>query len=179
MNATVKIILVPTIICAVCSAVLAAVNGVTLKPIQHAIENKSALAASKVMPTGLPLPEKRQVNGVTFFVAMKDGKVAGVATVGDSANGYGGHVKLMVGMSADNKLVGYEIVEAGETPGLGMKMTTDKFKKPLLGRLLGSTNWHVKKDGGDIDAITAATITSRAVMDCIRDAIEKRTAAKL
>lgn len=178
MNPTVKIIVVPTVICAVCSAILAAVDLQTKEPIRLASENKSALAAAKVMPAGLSMPEKKIINGVTFFVASKDGKVAGVATEGDSKNGYGGDIRLMIGMSAENKLVGYEIVEAHETPGLGMKMTTDKFKKPLLGRALDAS-WTVKKDGGEVDAITAATISSRAVMDCIRDAIAKKSAAKL
>jgi electron transport complex protein RnfG len=59
-------------------------------------------------------------------------------------------------------------------------MESDAFRKPLLGRPLTS-DWRVKKDGGEVDAITAATISSRAVLECLRDAIAKyeKAAAQL
>jgi len=69
-------------------------------------------------------------------------------------------------------LVNYQQLVAGETPGLGTKIESDSFRKPLLGRALNS-DWRVKKDGGEVDAITAATISSRAALECIRDAIAK------
>ena len=111
-------------------------------------------------------------DGVCFFVARREGRLAAVAVEGRSKNGYGGDVALMVGMSADGKLVDYEVIQASETPGLGTKMSADAFKKPLLGKALGSA-WKVKKDGGEVDAITAATLSSRAALECIRDAVAK------
>jgi len=175
MNDTIKLILVLTIICAISSALLAAVFSVTEKPIAVAREQRTLQAAAKVMPAGLPIPEKVELNQTAFFVAKKDGKVQAIATEGRSANGYGGDVVLMIGMSSDGKLISYEVIQATETPGLGTKMTSNSFKKPLFGRPLDS-EWKVKKDGGSVDAITAATISSRAVLDCIRDAIQKRNA---
>jgi len=172
MKETIRLILVLTLICAVSSALLAAVYRVTKDPIAKALELRTAEAASKVMPAGLSMPEKTVLDDNTFFVCKRDGRVAAVAVEGRSANGYGGAVVLMVGMSADGKLANYEVVQANETPGLGTKMTSDAFKKPLLGRPLNGV-WKVKKDGGDVDAITAATISSRAVLECIRDAIAK------
>ena len=88
------------------------------------------------------------------------------------ASGYGGEIVLMVGLGADGRLVNYQKLVASETPGLGTKMESDAFRKPLLGRPLNG-DWRVKKDGGEVDAITAATISSRAALECIRDAIAK------
>lgn len=175
MKDTLKLILVLTIICAISSALLAAVYRVTEKPIAVAREQRTIQAAAKVMPSGLPMPEKVELNNTTFFVAKREGKVQAIATEGRSPNGYGGNIVLMIGMSADGKLVSYEVIQASETPGLGTKMTSDNFKKPLFGRSLDS-EWKVKKDGGNVDSITAATISSRAVLECIRNAIEKRNA---
>jgi len=172
MKDTLKLIVVLTVICAVCSAVLAAVYGKTKDPIERSLELRTVNAATKVMPQGLSAPEKRDVDGVTFFVAKQGDRVGGVAVEGSSKNGYGGTVVLMVGLSAEGKLVDYQKLVANETPGLGSKMVSDVFRKPLLGRPVKS-DWRVKKDGGDVDAITAATISSRAALECIRDAIAK------
>ena len=167
-----RLVFVLTVICAVSSALLAAVYTITKEPIAMAKQQGKRLAAAHVMPAGFPEPEQMTVEGETFFVCKVDGKIAAVAVAGHSKNGYGGLIELMVGMSADGKLVGYEVVEATETPGLGTKIAGDAFKKPLLGKALDS-GWTVKKDGGDVDAVTAATISSRAALDCIKDAIAK------
>ncbi|MEI7945846.1 MAG: RnfABCDGE type electron transport complex subunit G [bacterium] len=173
----VRLVFVLTVICAVSSALLAAVFKLTEAPIAVALEERTRAAASSVMPAGLPSPAKLVLvqggNTNTFFVAKQDGKIVAVATEGRSKNGYSGDVVLMVGMSADGKLVNYEVISASETPGLGTKISSNAFKNPLKGRSLEGS-WKVKKDGGEVDAVTAATISSRAALDCIRDAISKR-----
>lgn len=172
-----RLVTVLTVICAVSSALLAAVYKLTQEPIAQALEARTKAAASNVMPSGLPLPEKVEVvQGAatnTFYVAKQDGKIVAVAVEGRSKNGYSGEVVLMVGLSADGKLINYEVLSSNETPGLGTKIAGTIFKDPLKGRSL-SASWIVKKDGGQIDAVTAATISSRAALDCIRDAISKR-----
>ncbi len=172
MKETLRLILVLTVICAVSSALLAAVYSKTKDPIDAALALRTANAAAKVLPEGLSTPEKKEIGGTTFFVAKKEGALAAVALEGRSKNGYGGEIVLMVGLSADGKLVNYQKLVASETPGLGTKMESDAFRKPLLGRPL-KADWRVKKDGGEVDAITAATISSRAVLECLRDAIAK------
>ena len=172
MKEAIKLILVLTIICAVSSALLAAVYSKTKEPIAKSLEVRTANAAAKVMPEGVAVPERKEIGGVTFFVAKKDERITAMALEGRSKNGYGGEIVLMVGLSADGKLVNYQKLVANETPGLGTKMESDGFRKPLLGRPLKG-DWRVKKDGGEVDAITAATISSRAVLECIRDAIAK------
>ena len=106
------------------------------------------------------------------YQARREGRVAAVALEGRSSNGYGGEIVLMVGLDTSGKLVGYQKLVASETPGLGTKITEDSFLGQLRGRAFNA-NWQVRKDGGEIDAITAATISSRAALECVRDAIEK------
>mgnify|MGYP000876421018 CR=1 FL=1 len=180
MKDTLKLIIVLTAICSVSSALLAAVYSKTKEPIAAALETRTAKAAANVMPADASAPEKRVVGDTAFFIAKKGDTLAGVAVEGRSKNGYGGDIALMVGIGADGTLVNYEVVQASETPGLGTKMTSDAFRVPLRGKPVKSA-WRVKKDGGDVDAITAATISSRAALECIRDAIAKyeKAAAEL
>lgn len=180
MKETLHLILILTIICAVSSALLAAVYNMTKDPIAASLELRTAGAVVKVMPEGVSQPEKKVVGDETFFVSKKDGKIAAVAVEGRSANGYGGAITLMVGLGTDGKLVNYQTLSASETPGLGTKIADDSFLGPIRGRPL-KTDWRVKKDGGEVDAITAATISSRAALECIRDAIAKyeKAAAQL
>ncbi|HPS08025.1 MAG TPA: hypothetical protein PLG22_10865, partial [Kiritimatiellia bacterium] len=105
MKETIQLILVLTVICAVSSALLAAVYSKTKDPIAAALELRTANAAAKVLPEGVATPEKKVVDGVTFFVAKKEDRFAGIALEGRSKNGYGGDIVLMVGLSADGKLV--------------------------------------------------------------------------
>jgi len=169
----IRLVFVLTTICAVSSALLAMVYNQTKEPIAAALEQRTKLAAAQVMPSEFSEPEKIVVGDNTFYVCRQDGKIVAVAVEGRTKNGYSGDVALMVGMDmVGNRLVGYEVVTSTETPGLGTKISNDAFKKPLLGKALGSI-WKVKKDGGDVDAVTAATISSRAALDCIKDAISK------
>jgi len=173
MKETLKLVAVLTIICAVSAALLAAVYNMTMIPILAALEVKTSEAAKAVMPPGSPQITKQLIDKTTFFVARADdGKVAAVAVEGISKNGYSGYISLMVGVSADKKVIGYKVITANETPGLGTKISSAKFTAPLFGKPF-SSNWKVKKDGGDFDAITSATISSRAALECIKDAISK------
>ena len=173
MKETVKLVAVLTIICAVSAALLAAVYQVTIAPIDAALEEKMTVAAGAVMPPGASESKKEIIDKTTFFVVRDEGgKVVAVAVEGLSKNGYGGEISLMVGLSADEKVVGYKVISSNETPGLGTKISSVKFADPIFGQPF-SANWKVKKDGGDFDAITSATISSRAALECITDAISK------
>ena len=89
------------------------------------------------------------------------------------ADGFGGKMRVMVGLAADGTILGYEILEHSETPGLGDKAAewfkdTKKPGQNIIGRKAGHLT--VSKDGGDVDAITAATISSRAFLKAINSA---------
>ena len=94
------------------------------------------------------------------------------AAVETSGTGFGGEQKLMVGFNPTGEIINYTVLEHQETPGLGDKITawfkTEKGNQDIRGRKGGELL--VKQDGGDVDAITAATISSRAFLKAIREA---------
>ena len=99
----------------------------------------------------------------TFFVAVFDGEPRGVAFE-TSGKGYGGDVGLMVGIDVkDNKLMGVGVTTHGETPGMGAKAKTDPTFVSQFKGLALEEPFKVTADGGSINAISGATITSRAV----------------
>ena len=173
MKDVVKLVLSLTLICVISSAILAAVYQVTKSPIARAQEERTLRAAAQVMPAGVAAPTRRTAGeGFEYFVSERDGQPAAWAVVGVSEHGYGGVVKLMVGLDAEGKFVDFAVVEASETPGLGSKMVEPEFREPLKA-LSAPGEWKVKKDGGEVEAITAATISSRAVTEAINDAAQK------
>lgn len=117
-------------------------------------------------------------DSLTFFPAYNAGnELVGIAVKTYSKNGFGGLIQVMVGFQPDGNISGYQVLEHKETPGLGSKMDAwfknpDKPKQNIVGKNPKTTNLSVSKDGGDIDAITASTISSRAFLESIRKAFE-------
>jgi len=101
-------------------------------------------------------------DSLEVYPAKKQGKLMTSAIRSYSPKGYGGNVWLMVGLLPDGKIQNIAVLEHKETPGLGTKMNDDDFKNQFIGKNPGTVNLSVTKDGGDIDALTGATITSRA-----------------
>ena len=169
MKKSLSLILSLTIISAVCAGVLAYVNGLTKDAIAQMMITKTTDAAKAVMPSGVTQVEQTE----KYFIGKNAaGEILGYAVRGSDSGGYGGDVVLMVGFQADKKtLVCYKTLAAAETPGLGMKLNTPEFANQFAGK--DGTALKVKKDGGTIDAITAATITSRAVCRAIANAAER------
>lgn len=104
--------------------------------------------------------------------AVLAGHEDGVA-IETAVDGFGGQFRVMVGFDQEGNILGYEILEHQETPGLGSHMVhwfknADKPGQNIIGRKAG--NLQVSKDGGDVDAITAATISSRAFLKAINQA---------
>lgn len=170
MKKILGLVLSLTVICGVCAGVLAYVNKVTEKPIRETAARNEAAAVKAVMPAGVVKVEKSGEGEDAVSVGYDaDGVAVGYAAVGADGGGYGGEIKLMVGFKADGRtVVAYKTLSAAETPGLGMKLNTPEFSGQFAGR--DGRTLQVKKDGGDIEAITSATITSRAVCKAIMDA---------
>ena len=138
-----------TAISGACAAVLAYVNSITAEPIAATAEKAREAAKAAVL-------------------CGEEGYTA----EGRSGEGYGGDIVLMVGFKKDKKtVISYKVLQASETPGLGMKLKTPEFSGQFSGK--DGSSLKVKKDGGDIEAITSATITSRAVCKAIADAQSK------
>ena len=116
-------------------------------------------------------PKGKDVTFIIYQTQDAQGKDLGAA-VETIANGFGGELKLLVGFAPDGKILGYTLLEHAETPGLGAK--ADKwFQKGEKGDIIGKTPAEpltVSKDGGQVDAITASTITSRAFLFAVNSA---------
>ena len=171
-----KLVFSLTAIAAVCAAVLASVNQVTKEQIEKIKVITRENAAKDVMPATVAKVEKKEIaagkDKEEMYVGLDgSGNVLAYAVSGKSDKGYGGTVKLMVGLTPDGKVVSYKKLEASETPGLGANLVTPAFSGQFSGK--EAAGLKVKKDGGDIEAITAATITSRAVCEAIADAASK------
>ena len=160
----------------VASLCLGVVNMVTTEPIRLAKEAADKEAVKNVLPE-FDAVEVSSIDSLAVVVnkATKGNEVVGYAIKCESKNGFGGVVKLMVGFDTKGTILNVEVLEQKETPGLGTNMAVkgDTVKNPLLklnGKEASKTKLSVKKDGGDVDALTAATISSRAYVEAVAQA---------
>jgi Na+-translocating ferredoxin:NAD+ oxidoreductase subunit G len=165
-----NMVLVLSIIALVSALALAFTYTATQEARKEVKVQKTLKAIKQVLPEfdNNPNDEKYTVegfDGLEFYPATKGGESVGTAIKSYSDNGFNERIWIMVGFDKDNKIYQTHVVEQKETPGLGTKMTEPKFKSQFDGKDPASFKLKVKKDGGDIDAITAATITSRAFCD--------------
>ena len=168
----VKLIVCLCVISAVCAGVLAGINVATKETIAEIRKKQTFDAAADVMPSAVDKSKVEQVSEGIFQGKDASGKIAGYAIKGTDPSGYGGEIVLMVGFTPDFKISTYKKLIASETPGLGTNLSSPAFMKQFEG-MDASKPISVKKDGGKIDAITSATITSRAVCGAINDAKKK------
>jgi len=167
-----NMVFVLTLVSVISALALAFTYSKTKDPIAQVALKRTQKALQQVLPAfnNDPTVEKYTVEGteykdMEFFPAKMDGKFVGTAVQTYSDNGFGGKVLLMVGFGPDNKIINITVLKHNETPGLGTKMADAKFKDQFNGKDPGVFKLKVKKDGGDVDAITAATISSRAFCD--------------
>jgi electron transport complex protein RnfG len=163
-----------TLISMVMSAALTFVYLQTKDPIEKAAKQKEVNAIKLVSPDfdNDPLPGALTVDGVTIYPVKKQNKPEGLSIKTYSDKGFSGHIELMVGFRTDGTINNISILEHKETPGLGSKMTEPKFLTQFLGKNPDNFSLKVKKDGGSVDAITAATISSRAFCDAMQRAYD-------
>ncbi len=165
----------------IAAAALGFVYDFTKGPIEVAKLKAQTEAIKAVLPEFDELGEAQTTtpadggDPVELFPAYKDGKLVGTAIKTYSKIGFSGFVSIMAGIDKDGNFSGYSVLEHAETPGLGSKMTEwfknpDKPNQNVIGKNPGTTNFTVSKDGGDIDAITASTISSRAFLDALNRA---------
>jgi electron transport complex protein RnfG len=113
-----------------------------------------------------------EFEGVEIYPAKKDGEIVGIAIKTYSNNGFSGYVSIMIGFDINGNISVTSVLEHGETPGLGSKMVEDKFQNQFKDKNPENYTLKLKKDGGNVDAITAATISSRAFCDAMRRAYD-------
>lgn len=173
-----NMVIVLTVVAVVAGLLLGYVNKLTAEPIAQANAKALSDAIALVVPgfdnEPAAKPDTIEVDGVTYkiYKATKGDKFIGAA-VESSANGFGGALTVLVGFDADGKIIDYSLLSHAETPGLGSK-AADWFKKggkgDITGKNPGDKPLTVSKDGGEIDAITASTITSRAFLNAVNAA---------
>lgn len=162
----------------VAGGLLGWVNDITTEPIAQANAKTLSDAIAVVVPefdnNPAEAPEEVDLDGVIYKVykATKGGEFVGAA-VESSSMGFGGEIKVLVGFDTEGNIKDYSLLAHAETPGLGSK-AADWFKKGAKGDITGKNPGQapltVSKDGGEIDAITASTITSRAFLRAINNA---------
>ena len=165
---------------------LAVVNEITAKPISEA-ENKAKMAAYESVFSGVEFEEinssdkliKAENDSAPVQNASVDDVLRAVDKNGNtvgyviSASGYGGDVKIAIGISAaDDKITGFKVLSHSETAGLGAKCTEDDFQNQFAGKSAGKLSYvkNAAASDSEIDAISGATITSSAVTDAVNAA---------
>lgn len=162
--------IVLTSIALIAGLALGYVNSVTAGPIEQIKAKqlsdgiKAVLAADEVV---VETPDTLE-SGAIIYQTDK-----GVAVQATDPNGFGGKLSVLVGFNEEGLIQGYQVLETSETPGLGAK-AGEWFQKGQKGDIIGKQagNLTVSKDGGEVDAITASTITSRAFLRCVNAAYE-------
>ena len=155
-----------SVICLVCSALLGVVYSVTKAPIEAAELAKINNAIKAVVPecNNNPSEEMMKVEGSVVYPAKMDGTIIGYA-IKVNASGFSGPLQMMVGFKTDGTIYNTSVISHSETPGLGAKITGEiPTRTQIVGKNPASSNLTVTKDGGEIDAITASTITSRGFL---------------
>ena len=173
-----NMLLVLTGVTVVSVALLAYVNRLTAGPIARAEAQALSDAVAAVVPgfDNNPIAEKKvqTVDGVAYSVyPAKRGDSYIGAAVEASAMGFGGELRVLVGFDAEGNILDYSLLSHAETPGLGSK-ASDWFKAghrgDITGICPGRSPLRVKNDGGQVDAITASTITTRAFLTAVNAA---------
>ena len=171
-----NMVLCLTAVCLVCSALLGGMYVLTAEPIAKANTDILKASIGAVLPDGGELSEANpvEVGGQPseYYVSTSNGEVAAYA-IKSTTVGFGGPLTLMVGITPDGVVYNTSVLSHTETPGLGAKCTTDEhFYSQFKGFDPSQKILSVKKDAGDVDAITASTLTSRAYALAVKNAVD-------
>jgi electron transport complex protein RnfG len=172
-----NMLIVLLVVTLVSATSLGYVYELTKAPIELAKLNKKIQAIKQVVPAFDNDPNKDMYEMKTedgyileaYPAKMKDSLV-GTAVKTYTKNGFSGEVWLMAGFAPDGSIIDISVLEHKETPGLGTKMDDPDFKNQFKSQNPQAFKLRVKKDGGDVDAITAATISARAFCDAVERA---------
>jgi electron transport complex protein RnfG len=173
-----QLVLSLTLITCIAAIALTVIYTITKGPIAISQQKKKTDAISKVLPEfkGETKETKVLVSGdkdsVTIYLAYQNDSLFGAAVETYTNKAFDGTFSIMVGFDAIGNIIETEVLQANETPGLGDKIDKKKSDFPIQfkGKNPKDFKLQVKKDGGEVDAITAATISSRAFCDAIQRA---------
>lgn len=135
-----------------------------MRTVQPEADNENGFSEMEELPELPDIIEK-------VFVAKKSGEDFGYVVMA-APNGYNGKISMVIGVDKEGKVCGVDITNQSETPGLGANCTKDEFKAQFIGKVKGIGVVKNNKKDNEIDAITSATITSKAVTEGVNAAIE-------
>jgi len=177
-----RLTIVLTIICCGAALSLAYVYNLTKEPIAYQQRLKKIKAINAVFPeyegapglqmVDIPYCKDEEVGDLCrqFYLIKNNDLTLGTAFE-VSASGYGGKIDIMIGVVSESTISGIKIINHSETPGLGANITKQDFYKNFTGKNLINTNWSLKKNGGDVDQVSGATISSTTIMDAVHDGL--------
>lgn len=184
MNTSTKMILVLTLITMISGGVLSSWDGYTAPKIEQYRLEQLRQAVGDVLPAHEDY-EKVEADGMTFYVGKEGAATVGIAFLA-IGNGFQGEIRMMVGMRPDfSEITGLSVLEQVETPGLGTKIVTDpsnkenpdwftdQFKGLVPQPKIEALKNQAPQNDNEIQAITGATISSKAVVDILNSAIEQ------
>ena len=156
------------------------VNELTVGPIEKGKIERKVNALKLVLPTfdNNPVDDVQLIksefakDSVEVFPAFENNNFVGAAIIGSTEKGFSGLIKLMIGFKPDGSIQNIVVLEQKETPGLGTKMKDEKFLAQFRDINPSAFNLKVTKDGGEVDALTGATITSRAFGEAVQMAYD-------
>lgn len=166
MNQLLRFGLILGVICLAATLVLAVTYEITKPKIEEKLKIEEEGALKEILPNADSFNEKR-IDGIDYFEAKKDKNLAGYCLKVTGA-GYNGFIRIIVGIDPSGTIKGVRILEQQETPGLGAKVGEEAFLKQFAGK--EARGLEVKKN---IDAVTGATISSRAVTDAINKTVSE------
>lgn len=157
------------------------VNDLTVGPKAKARLQQKVNALKLVLPKfdNNPVEDVKKVksdlakDSIEIYPAFANNEFVGKAIIGSSEKGFSGLVKIMVGFKPDGEIQNIVVLEQKETPGLGTKMKDEKFLHQFRGKNPSTFNLKVMKDGGEVDALTGATISSRAFTEATQMAYDE------
>ena len=157
------------------------INELTVGPIEKGKIERKVNALKLVLPTfdNNPVEDVQKIksdfakDSVEVFPAFENNEFVGAAVIGSTEKGFSGLIKLMIGFKPDGTVQNIVVLEQKETPGLGTKMKDEKFLAQFRDKNPSAFNLKVTKDGGEVDALTGATITSRAFGESVQMAYDE------
>ncbi|NLW59099.1 MAG: RnfABCDGE type electron transport complex subunit G [Firmicutes bacterium] len=176
-----RLIMVLTVICVVSGGVLGWVNALTAPVIKAQEELAKQRALQEALPAATTFVEEKEFLGKTessgrtgiveVYRAYDDAEAKGFVFIVDQ-KGYGGPIRMVIGVTATGNLSGVKVISHSETPGLGAKITDAQFlTQPAFREAKAGMALAVTKDKGEVDAIASATISSRAVVHGVNAAL--------
>ncbi len=184
MKDIIRLLLALTLIASAAGLILSQVEMATREPIKEQRRLQMLKALGAVLPAFDNSPDTDTVtleNGVDkkgrpvkviFYRGRKAEELVGAAFKVIAPDGYSGNIEVMVGVKPDQQINAIEILSHAETPGLGDKIAQSRYKDGFKGKSLTNADWRVKKDGGEFDQITGATISPRAVVGAVKKGLE-------